>query len=73
MGAYQMAQQDLEAGLKAALELNINADKYGQALIWQILKMYAANGRSAADIRSEVEFTLDNYDDDDPILHVSRN
>ena len=73
MGAYQLAQQDLEAGVAKAAENNVDADTYGQALIWQVLRMYAANGRSAFDIRSEVEFTLDNYDDDDPILHVSRN
>ncbi len=73
MGAYQIAAEHLEAGVKAAEAENIDSNQYGQALIWLALKMYAASGRSAADIRSEIMFTLDNYDDDDPILHVSRN
>ncbi len=73
MGAYQLAQEDFSAGVARAAEQNVDADMYGQALIWEVLKMYTASGRSPADIRSEIQFTLDNYDDDDPILHVSRN
>ena len=73
MGAYQLAQLDLSGGVARPAEQSVGADLYGQALIWEVLKMYAASGRSPADIRSEIQFTLDNYDDDDPILHVSRN
>lgn len=70
--AYSMAKQHLEAGVAEAVENNIDTNAYGQALIWKILEMYKANGRSGSDIIEEVQYTLDNLDDDGT-FHVSRN
>ena len=44
MGAYELAQEDFSAGVARAAEKNVDADMYGQALIWEVLKMYAASG-----------------------------
>jgi hypothetical protein len=70
--AYTIAKQNLEAGIVQAKENNIDANAYGQALFWKILEMYKENGRSGADIVSEIKYTLDNIDDDET-FHVSRN
>ncbi len=70
--AYSLAKQHLDAGLKDARKNNIDENAYGQALIWKILEMYQANGRSEKDIIDEVQYTLENLDDDGT-FHVSRN
>ncbi len=70
--AYSLAKAHLDQGVSEAAENNIDANAYGQALIWKILEMYQANGRSGSDIVSEVQYTLDNLDDDGT-FHVSRN
>lgn len=69
---YSLAKQHLDAGVAEAQENNIDANAYGQALIWKILEMYQANGRSGKDIIDEVQYTLENLDDDGT-FHVSRN
>ncbi len=70
--AYSLAKAHLEKGVSEAKENNIDANAYGQALIWKVLEMYQANGRSGSDIVSEVQYTLENLDDDGT-FHVSRN
>ncbi len=70
--AYTLARQHLEAGVLEAAENNVDANAFGQALIWKVLEMYKTNGRSAKDIIDEVQYTLDNLDDDGT-FHVSRN
>ncbi len=65
-------KKNLDAGVAEAAENNVDANAYGQALIWKILEMYKDNGRSAADIVGEVTYTLENLDDDGT-FHVSRN
>ena len=70
--AYSPAKKNLDAGVAEAAENNVDANAYGQALIWKILEMYKDNGRSAADIVGEVTYTLENLDDDGT-FHVSRN
>ncbi len=70
--AYTLAKQHLDAGIADAAENNIDANAYGQALIWKILEMYKENGRAAKDIVDEVGYTLENLDDDGT-FHVSRN
>lgn len=70
--AYSLAKQHLDAGMTEAKENNIDSNAYGQALIWKILEMYQANGRSGNDIVNEVQYTLENLEDDGT-FHVSRN
>lgn len=70
--AYSLAKQHLDAGVTEAIDNNIDSNAYGQALIWKILEMYQANGRSGNDIVNEVQYTLENLDDDGT-FHVSRN
>lgn len=70
--AYTLAKEDLEAGLKRAGDENIDANTYGQALIWQILQHYRALGRTRADIEREVGFTLEELEEDG-IFHVCRH
>ena len=70
--AYSLAKQHLDAGLAEAGENNIDPNAYGQALIWKILEMYQTNGRTGSDIVAEVQYTLENLDDDGT-FHVSRN
>ena len=70
--AYSLAKQHLDAGVTEAKENNIDSNAYGQALIWKILEMYQANGRSGNDIVNEVKYTQENLDDDGT-FHVSRN
>ena len=71
-GAYSLAKQHLEAGISEAAAENIDLNAYGQALVWKLIERYKANGRSFADIKNEIEYTLDNIDDDGT-FHVSRN
>ena len=70
--AYSLAKKHLDAGIEEAAENNISLNAYGQALIWKLLERYQAEGRSVSDIVSEVQYTLDNIDDDGT-FHVSRN
>ena len=70
--AYSLAKQHLVAGVTEAKDNNIDSHAYGQALIWKVLEMYKDNGRSGADIVAEVQYTLDNLNDDDT-FHVTRN
>ncbi|XOV88860.1 MAG: hypothetical protein ACFHX7_03005 [Pseudomonadota bacterium] len=70
--AYSLAKKHLDAGINEAQENNISLNAFGQALVWKLLEKYKEEGRSAADIVSEVQYTLDNLDDDGT-FHVSRN
>ncbi len=70
--AYSLAKQHLDAGVAEAEAENISLNAYGQALVWKLLELYKENGRSHEDIVSEVQYTLDNLDDDGT-FHVSRN
>jgi predicted phage-related endonuclease len=70
--AYQLAKQHLDAGIAEAAKNNVSVSSYGQALIWKLIERYKEEGRSASDIASEIQYTLDNIDDDGT-FHVSRN
>lgn len=70
--AYSLAKKHLDAGIAEATENNISVNAYGQALFWKLLERYKEDGRSVSDIVSEVQYTLDNLDDDGT-FHVSRN
>ncbi len=70
--AYSLAKKHLDAGVADAKDNNVDANAFGQALIWKILEMYKENGRTASDIVGEVTYTLENLDDDGT-FHVSRN
>ena len=70
--AYSLAKQHLDAGIAAATAENIDLNAYGQALVWKLIEKYKENGRSLADIKDEIGYTLDNIDDDGT-FHVSRN
>lgn len=70
--AYSLAKTHLDAGIAEAAANNISLNAYGQALIWKLLERYKEAGRSLSDIVSEVQYTLDNLDDDGT-FHVSRN
>jgi len=70
--AYSLAEQHLEANVAEAGAQNIDANTYGQALIWKILEMYSKSGGKFEDIASEIEFTMENLDGDG-IFHVIRN
>lgn len=72
MNAFDLTKQHLIDGLKAAEGEGIDAGGYGQALMWNLLQFYRSQGRSEADIRGEVEYALDNIEDDGD-FHVSRN
>ena len=70
--AYSLAKKHLDAGIAEAAENNVSVNAYGQALIWKLIERYKEEGRSVSDIVSEVQYTLDNIDDDGT-FHVSRN
>ncbi|MDH5737973.1 MAG: hypothetical protein OEZ23_06655 [Gammaproteobacteria bacterium] len=70
--AYSIAQKYLEAAISEANENNVTGNALGQALIWKVLEMYKKDGRSTGDIVEEVQYSLDNLDDDNT-FHVSRN
>jgi hypothetical protein len=70
--AYTLAKNHLNAGIQEAAENNIDLNAYGQALVWKLIERYKESGRSAADIISEIKYTLENVDDDGT-FHVSRN
>lgn len=70
--AFEIAAEHLDAGLREAEANNIDLPAYGQALLWKLIERYQTEGRSTADIVSEIQYTLDNIDDDNT-FHVSRN
>ena len=72
MNAFSLAKTDLVNSLLAAEENGIDGKAYGQALLWNLLQYYKSTGRSEADIRAELNYALDNLDDDDD-FHVTRN
>ena len=72
MNAFEMTKQHIIDGLGAAEAEGIDGNAYGQALMWNLLQFYRSLGRSEADIRGEVEYALDNMEDDGT-FHVSRN
>lgn len=72
MNTFEMTKEHLISGLQAAENQGIDGNAYGQALMWNLLQYYRSLGRSEADIRGEVEYALDNLDDDGT-FHVSRN
>ena len=69
--AYALAKQHLTDGLDVAEKENVK-DTYCQALIWQILQHYREEGRTKSDIVREIEFTLEELEEDG-IFHVCRH
>ncbi len=72
MDAFTLTKEHLIKGLEEAESHNIDGNGYGQALMWNLLQYYRSLGRTEDDIRSEVQYALDNIDDDGT-FHVSRN
>jgi hypothetical protein len=70
--AFSLAKKHLDAGVTEAEEHNVDLNAYGQALFWKLLERYKQDGRSLDDVVSEIQYTLDNFDDDGT-FHVSRN
>lgn len=70
--AYSLAKEHLDKNIAEAADNNIDLNAYGQALVWKLIERYQAEGRSTADIVSEIKYTLENIDDDGT-FHVSRN
>ena len=70
--AYSLAKQHLDSGIKDAEANNVSLNAYGQALVWKLIERYKEAGRTNADIISEIQYTLDNIEDDGT-FHVSRN
>ena len=70
--AYGLAKQHLDNNIAEAAQHNISLGAYGQALVWKLIERYKAEGRTAKDIVAELQYTLDNIDDDGT-FHVSRN
>lgn len=70
--AYSLAKKHLDAGIAEAAENNVSVAAYGQALLWKLIERYKEDGRSVSDIVSEVQYTLENINDDDT-FHVTRN
>lgn len=69
---YKLAAEDLASGLARAEGENVDANMYGQALIWQVLQHYQSMGRTREDIEREVNFTLEELGEDG-IFHVCRH
>lgn len=67
--AYTVARKHLENALNEATENNIDHDRLGQSMIWEVIALYKASGRNNDDIKSEFEFTLENVGTD-RIFHV---
>ena len=70
--AYSLAKEHLDKCLQEATKNNVDLNTYGQALIWMLIDRYQEAGRSNSDIISEIQYTLENIDDDGT-FHVSRN
>jgi hypothetical protein len=70
--AWSLAKEHLAEGIADAGQHGVDSNTYGQALVWEIIALYKANGRSNADIKGEFEFTLENVGVDG-IFHVVRN
>lgn len=72
MNAFSLTKEHLIDGLKVAEDNSIEGSAYGQALMWNLLQYYKSTGRKESDIREEVNYALDNLEDDGD-FHVSRN
>ena len=70
--AYSLAKGHLDKCIQEAVENDIDLNTYGQAPIWKLIERYQESGRSNSDIISEIQYTLENIDDDGT-FHVSRN
>lgn len=70
--AYSLAQKHLDEAVTDAAENNVDISALGQALVWKLIELYKKEGRSSKDIVSEIQYTLDNIEDDNT-FHVSRN
>jgi len=70
--AYSLAKEHPDKGILEAADNNIDLNTYGQALIWKLIEHYQESGRSNSDIVSEIQYTLENIEDDGT-FHVSRN
>lgn len=70
--AYSLAQKHLDMAVTEAAENNIDPNALGQALVWKVIELYQKNGRDSKDIVGEIQYTLDNINDDNT-FHVSRN
>ena len=70
--AYSIAKKHLDQGIAEAAENNVDLNAFGQALVWKLIEKYKEEGRSLKDISGEIQYTLDNMDDDGT-FHVSRN
>lgn len=62
-GPYELARTHLESAMAAATEAGIDADRFGKALLSELLQQLRRR-RSAADLRSEVAFELENLEGD---------
>ena len=62
--AYSLAKEHLDKCLQEATKNNVDLNTYGQALIWMLIERYQESGRSNSDIISEIQYTLENIDDD---------
>ncbi len=60
---YELAREHLEAAMAAAQAAGIDDDRFGKALLSELLQQLRRH-RSAADIRSEVSFELENLEGD---------
>ncbi|HIE86845.1 MAG: hypothetical protein ABGY43_19640 [bacterium] len=70
--AYSLVSKHLDSSIAEARENNVDLNAYGQALIWMLIERYKQNGGTHEDIVSEIQYTLDNIEDDGT-FHVSRN
>ncbi|TVS17648.1 MAG: hypothetical protein EA417_05930 [Gammaproteobacteria bacterium] len=62
-GSYELARQHLESAMAAAKAENIDPERFSKALLSELLQQLRQH-RSAADIRSEVAFELENLEGD---------
>jgi hypothetical protein len=72
MNAFELTKKHLISGITEAQGEGIDGAAYGQAMMWNLLQYYHSLGRKEDDIRGEVQYALDNIDDDGD-FHVSRN
>jgi len=62
-GPYEIARRHLEAAVAEAARENVDAARIGKALMSELLRLLQQH-RSAADIRAETAFELENLEDD---------
>ena len=70
--AHQLAESTIQEVLTRADLEGLDHHSIYSALIWHLLSSMHRSGKTAADIASEVQFTLDNLGDDGD-FHVVRN